>query len=184
MDTRTRILDAATRVFRQKGYEGAGLAEILKISAAPKGSLYHHFPAGKADLAAAAAERASEQMIEFIDRCFSETNDWREAVTTLCFRLAKQFELADAVEGCPIAAILLEGPPSETRRAQAAHIYEHWNDRAATHLERLSAAPSKGEAAEIAQTVITMLQGAWIMARATGSGQPIRQIPSRLPPPF
>ena len=185
MDTRERILNAATIIFRRKGFEGAGLNEILKASAATKGSLYHHFPAGKADLAAAAAHNAEEQMCRFIDRCFTETDDWREAVRTMCFRLAKQFELADATEGCPVAAVLLDGPADPVRRALAHKIYQGWQSQAAGHLRRLNADQTgKYDAAEMADTVMTMLQGAWIMARAGGNAAPIRAIPRKLPPPF
>lgn len=193
MNTRERILKAATVIFRRKGYEGAGLAEILKESAATKGSLYHHFPAGKTDLAAAAAQEAGAQMRAFIDHCFTETDDWRAAVTTMCFRLAKQFELADATEGCPVAAVLLDGPPDPVRRALAQEIYLSWQKSAANHLNRLGASKDAAKGGgkdgdkyteEFAETVITMLQGAWIMARAAGHADPIRAIPKRLPPPF
>lgn len=176
MDTRTRIIDAATAVFRRKGYEGAGLSEILRLSAAPKGSLYHHFPAGKADLAAAAADRASGQMEAFIERCFTETDDWREAVATMCHRLAKQFEIADATEGCPVAATLLSGTPDTARRARASEIYARWDGLTTAHLQRLGHAQPEA----VARLLMTLLQGAWVMAQAAGNGDPIRNIPSRL----
>jgi TetR/AcrR family transcriptional repressor of lmrAB and yxaGH operons len=54
--TRERILRAAIRLFQQRGYHGVGLTEILAEAHAPKGSLYHHFPEGKAQLAVAAIE--------------------------------------------------------------------------------------------------------------------------------
>lgn len=46
-DTRSRILMAAQRLFRQRGYHATGLADILQLAGAPKGSMYHHFPGGK-----------------------------------------------------------------------------------------------------------------------------------------
>jgi len=42
--TRDRLVQAATRLFRQRGYDGTGLTEILTEAGVPKGSLYHHFP--------------------------------------------------------------------------------------------------------------------------------------------
>ncbi|MEO5772117.1 MAG: TetR/AcrR family transcriptional regulator [Burkholderiaceae bacterium] len=50
-DTRARLLDAALVLFRQRGFHGVGVAEILSRARAPKGSLYHHFPGGKTALA-------------------------------------------------------------------------------------------------------------------------------------
>ena len=55
--TRERLLAAAIRLFQERGYHGAGLAEILDAAEAPKGSLYHHYPGGKPALAVAAIER-------------------------------------------------------------------------------------------------------------------------------
>jgi TetR/AcrR family transcriptional regulator, lmrAB and yxaGH operons repressor len=46
-DTRSRILAAAQRLFRKKGYHATGLNDVLELAQAPKGSLYHHFPGGK-----------------------------------------------------------------------------------------------------------------------------------------
>ena len=46
-DTRSRILAAAQRLFRKRGYHATGLSDILEVAKAPKGSLYHHFPGGK-----------------------------------------------------------------------------------------------------------------------------------------
>lgn len=56
LPTRERILGAAIRLFQQFGYHGVGLSEILAEARAPKGSLYHHFPDGKAQLAVAAVD--------------------------------------------------------------------------------------------------------------------------------
>lgn len=49
-DTRTRILQAAQRLFRKRGYHATGLNDILELAQAPKGSMYHHFPAGKEEI--------------------------------------------------------------------------------------------------------------------------------------
>jgi TetR/AcrR family transcriptional regulator, lmrAB and yxaGH operons repressor len=46
-DTRSRILTAAQRLFRKRGYHATGLNDILELAHAPKGSMYHHFPGGK-----------------------------------------------------------------------------------------------------------------------------------------
>lgn len=41
--TRQRILEAAARMFRAKGYSGARLTEIAKLAGIQVGSLYYHF---------------------------------------------------------------------------------------------------------------------------------------------
>ncbi|MES1199836.1 MAG: helix-turn-helix domain-containing protein, partial [Pseudomonadota bacterium] len=44
---REDLLKAAAELFRARGYEGVGVAELLETSGAPRGSLYFHFPGGK-----------------------------------------------------------------------------------------------------------------------------------------
>ena len=51
-DTRTRILDTTADLFRRHGYTGTGMKQIVQAANAPFGSLYHHFPGGKEQLAA------------------------------------------------------------------------------------------------------------------------------------
>ncbi len=43
-DTRARILEAAARVFAEKGYHETRMDDIVAASSASKGSLYFHFP--------------------------------------------------------------------------------------------------------------------------------------------
>lgn len=42
--TRSRILQSAVKLFAEKGYEAAGVAELCARSSVSKGSFYHHFP--------------------------------------------------------------------------------------------------------------------------------------------
>lgn len=62
--TRDRILAAAIELFQARGYHGVGLNEILDVAEAPKGSLYHHYPNGKEQLAIACIERVSDDVAQ------------------------------------------------------------------------------------------------------------------------
>lgn len=69
LNTRARLLSAALLLFRQRGYHGVGLSEILAAAGAPKGSLYHHFPRGKTELAIAVVadiEARLQRLIEAV----------------------------------------------------------------------------------------------------------------------
>jgi len=50
-DSRDRMIAAARRLFRAHGYFGTALSDVVAESAAPRGSLYFHFPGGKEELA-------------------------------------------------------------------------------------------------------------------------------------
>src|SRR5258708_23566917 len=47
-DVKTRILDAAQRVFLKRGYQSASLDEIAETAPASKPTIYAHFPAKEA----------------------------------------------------------------------------------------------------------------------------------------
>ena len=54
------VLDRLLNTFREKGYEGASLAELSAATGLVKASLYHYFPGGKQDMA--------EQVMAHLDR--------------------------------------------------------------------------------------------------------------------
>jgi len=55
-----KILNEAARAFRERGFGGAGVAEIMKAAGLTHGAFYAHF-ASKEELEAEAVERAFEQ---------------------------------------------------------------------------------------------------------------------------
>src|ERR671915_164180 len=59
-DTRERMIRSAAVLFRQRGVEGTAFSDVLAHSGAPRGSIYHHFPGGKAQLAEEATRYAGE----------------------------------------------------------------------------------------------------------------------------
>jgi AcrR family transcriptional regulator len=42
--TRTHLVDVATRLFAERGYDGTSIEAVLADSGVSRGSLYHHFP--------------------------------------------------------------------------------------------------------------------------------------------
>ena len=173
--TKARLTETAARLFRQKGYHGTGLSEILSESGVPKGSLYHHFPDGKADLAVEAARWASAGMLGIVDDAFREAADFRDGATTLCFKLAKLFDLHPDWRGCPISSVLFDGPENESFRQVAAEIFESWRARVAEHGMRLGLAPD--DAQRRAHHLMFLVQGGWTQARAQQSGDVLRGLP-------
>src|SRR6201995_5675865 len=56
--SRAALIDTAGTLFRRQGYAATGLNQILADAGVKAGSLYHHFPAGKQELAAPVVEAA------------------------------------------------------------------------------------------------------------------------------
>jgi AcrR family transcriptional regulator len=59
-DSRERMVRSAAYLFRERGYSGTGFRDVIAHSGAPRGSIYHHFPGGKVQLAQEAVRYAGE----------------------------------------------------------------------------------------------------------------------------
>src|SRR4051812_49001651 len=59
-DSKKRMVESAALLFREQGYSGTGFRDVIGHSGAPRGSIYHHFPGGKSELAAETVRYAGE----------------------------------------------------------------------------------------------------------------------------
>lgn len=60
--SKPEILDRLMLLFRQRGYDGASLADIAEVTGLGKSSLYHHFPGGKVEMAREVMAHLSSQL--------------------------------------------------------------------------------------------------------------------------
>jgi TetR/AcrR family transcriptional regulator, lmrAB and yxaGH operons repressor len=177
--TRDRLITAAAALFRRKGYHATGLAEILAEAGVPKGSLYHHFPDGKADLARSAADWTADMLVRIIDDAFQTAPGYEEGVAHYCAKLAKLFQIADASNTCPISALLFDGPESDAFRLHAERVFQRLIDAVARHGQKFGL--SAADANRHAETLLIAVEGAWTLARARRDGTILRSLPQRLP---
>ena len=63
-DTRRKMILSQALLQRERGVAGTALPDVLEHSGAPRGSIYHHFPQGRTQL----AEEATEWAADFISR--------------------------------------------------------------------------------------------------------------------
>jgi AcrR family transcriptional regulator len=70
--TRGQLIDVATRLFAEQGYEGTSIEAVLAAAGVSRGALYHHF-AGKEALfeavVSAATDRVTAELTEAISGC-------------------------------------------------------------------------------------------------------------------
>jgi TetR/AcrR family transcriptional repressor of nem operon len=95
-ENRARIVETASRVFREKGFDGVGLDAIMKEAGLTHGGFYGHF-ASKEDLAAEAVARALEQSAGLQSRY---TN-----VADFVSDYLSESHFADRANGCVLAAL-------------------------------------------------------------------------------
>ena len=80
--TRQELLDAALRVFGQRGYQATRLQDIAEAAGVTRGAIYHHF-GSKAELYTALVQEASAQGNEIVGRAISEGGSFIEVIRRL-----------------------------------------------------------------------------------------------------
>jgi TetR/AcrR family transcriptional repressor of nem operon len=95
-ENRERIVDAASRLFREKGFDGAGVDAIMHAAGLTHGGFYGHF-GSKDDLAAEAVTRAFGRSAEKQSR-YATLSD-------LVSGYLSERHCADRANGCAIAAL-------------------------------------------------------------------------------
>src|SRR5258708_10964003 len=124
--TRERILRAAARAIRKHGYEGVGVAEVMKDAGLTHGGFYAHFESRDA-LLAAAVDQAGAESTENLNRAVAVAKPGEELMALVDTYLEdRHVTAAEHGLGCAIAAAGSEGPPqpAEGRRAPAPRLKE------------------------------------------------------------
>ncbi len=172
---RGAIIEAAVALFRRKGYSGTGLADIVERSGAPKGSLYHYFPKGKASIAEAAVAEASRRAAETL-RALVDKHDTAGALfTAYAGQMAEWMAKSGFQDGSPITTVLLEMAPKDEAVTRAGR--EGLAARTAILRERLEADGVPTErASRLAELASAALEGALVQARIAESQAPILNI--------
>jgi TetR/AcrR family transcriptional regulator, lmrAB and yxaGH operons repressor len=165
-DTRARMIAAAVRSLQHDGAEGMSFTEVLRASGAARGAIYHHFPGGKSQLVAEAAAENGSEVRAALAQVPAESP---AAVVRGFLQLIRPVVLESASGGgCAVAAAAMTkaGPDHDGPQQAAAVAIGSWISEIAG---RFAAAGLAGaEARELASTLITMLEGAHVLARATG----------------
>jgi TetR/AcrR family transcriptional repressor of lmrAB and yxaGH operons len=170
---RERILAAAVRLFQARGYHGVAVAEILAAADAPKGSLYHHFPLGKAAIAAAAVAFIAERVAARL----AAPGPTSVLVREIAGEIGTWTGRRKGAEAGLIGALTV-GPGAEeepVRRAVAA-AYDRWRKILAARL----AAEGAPHPQALADLAIAALEGGLLMVRATGAAEPLKGVGSML----
>src|SRR2546428_2650146 len=122
--THDRIVEAAARAIRRSGYNGTGVADIMKDAGLTHGGFYAHFPSREAMLAEA-ADRAGSESVANMQRIAADSPPHRALQAMMQAYLSKE-HLEEIERGCAVAALGSEMPRQapEVRRAATRRIKE------------------------------------------------------------
>jgi TetR/AcrR family transcriptional regulator, lmrAB and yxaGH operons repressor len=173
MPTRQRLVTAAAELFRRRGYAGTGIKAILDAAGAPYGSLYHHFPGGKAELGRVVVEEGGAAYLALVEAFFRPDVDPVDATREFFAGGVELLESTGFVDACPIASIAAEiADTDEPMRAAAAAAFESWIDALAAHLVSHGVEPARARAAGV--ELFCLVEGCLLLARTTRSAAPVR----------
>ena len=163
-ESRARMILSTTILLREQGLTGTSLGDVLEHSGAPRGSIYHPVPGGKAELVeeavrfaggyvgstlerVAAAEDPVAAMLHFIET-------WRRILNSSDFRA-----------GCPVVAVAVEAQDDSPQLTRAvAEAFAAWHDILAALLTRSGV--DQARAARLATLTVASVEGAVVLCRA------------------
>jgi TetR/AcrR family transcriptional regulator, lmrAB and yxaGH operons repressor len=170
-DSKDRMIAAARRLFREHGYLGTALSDVVTESAAPRGSLYFHFPGGKEELASEVTLLHAGDHIAHINRAAASTSTAGQLIAAVIGRVRDELISSNYREGCAVAPIVLESTPASDQLSDATR--RAFQDMIATLAARLTEknVPAS-RATGLATQAWTSVEGALILSRVLRSPEP------------
>lgn len=173
---RDRMIVSAALLMRERGVEATSFSEVIERSGAPRGSIYHHFPGGKAELIEAATRYAGEFTAAGLVAALG-SDDPVAAVRAFAATWTKILEQSDFGAGCPVVAAALEGERAPGARDAAAEAFARWEELVAgalrSHVDR-------ERARSLATLYVAAIEGSVVLARAERSAEPVRRVAQEL----
>jgi AcrR family transcriptional regulator len=176
-DSRTLMVRAAAGLFQERGYAGTSFQDVIARSGAPRGSIYHHFPGGKEQLAAEALQWYAGRMRDKLARV--RMRDSVEAIEGFLRASRDAMRRTDFRAGCPVAAVALDLTPDDERLQEVVEsALRDWQRVLVASLRRDGLA--EPQARRLASFVIATVEGALLLARVERSIDPIDDISAEL----
>lgn len=169
-NSRARMVRSAAALFGSRGLSATSFSDVLADSGAPRGSIYHHFPGGKKQLAEDAIGWTSEQILAHLKACPAKTPS---GVLTWFIDLWRQsVQVSGGSSGCPVAGIAIDtGGAADDLIGAARAAFSQWTSLLASQLQ--AAGVPRHRAGPIATTSLAAMEGALILCRAERSSQPL-----------
>jgi TetR/AcrR family transcriptional repressor of lmrAB and yxaGH operons len=176
-DSRDRMVQSAASLIRSRGLNATSFSEVLAESGAPRGSIYHHFPEGKEQLAEDAIRWTSERVLSHLRAGNAVTASdvlkrfiamWRQVVVS-----------SGGSAGCVVAGVAIDTDAKEGGQIDVVRsTFRSWVKLLAEQLEAVGV--PAGRAAPIAVAVLAGMEGALILCRAEGNAKPLETVAEEL----
>ncbi len=157
---RERIIEVAAKLFRERGFDGIGVADLMKGAGLTHGGFYGHF-ASKEDLMAQACARAMDgaqaAMLQVVE------SNRPKALSNIASNYLSTGHRDQAGEGCVVAAL---GAEAARQGSPLRGAFTNGVRAAIDLISQLLAGKSKRIKRERACTIYASMVGALVLARA------------------
>jgi len=159
--THERIVSVAARAIRRSGYDGTGVADIMKEAGLTHGAFYAHFASREAMLTEAASKACAESASAAADVVARQPPG--TALAAMLGAYLSKAHVENVEQGCPLAALGSETSRQapEVRRVATRHIKEMID-----LVARQSPDWGRPSAHDQALVTLSTMVGALLLARA------------------
>jgi AcrR family transcriptional regulator len=171
------MVRSAASLIRSRGLTATSFSDVLADSGAPRGSIYHHFPRGKEQLAGDAIRWTSERVIGHQRACRATTGGgvlrcfidmWRQVVVA-----------SNATAGCVVAGTAVDTVAGERGLIDVVRAtFGSWLDLLTEQLEAVGVPTRRAE--RVAVATLAGMEGALILCRAEGNTGPLETVAAEL----
>ncbi|MDF5729371.1 MAG: TetR/AcrR family transcriptional regulator [Rhizonema sp. PD38] len=172
---RSKAVEKIAKVFRQCGYEGTTLSLISEATGLGRASLYHHFPNGKQEMAAAVLEHAGKWFGENILASLQGEGTPAERIACMGDHLSQFYDYGRSA--CLLAVFTL-GESDQLFHSHVKQMLNAWIDHLTVVLAEISI-PAQ-QARQRAEDAIIQVQGALVLVRVLDSTEPFERIVQQL----
>lgn len=162
---RERIIEVAARLFRERGFEGIGVAELMNFAGLTHGGFYGHF-ASKEDLMAQACARALEGSLDALHQVAERGGG--NALSAVASAYLSPAHRDRPGEGCALAAL---GAEAARHGSPVRGAFTQGVRSLADRLTRLVPGKSKRAKRERALAIFASMVGALVLARAVDDAE-------------
>ncbi len=166
-DVRERMIEGAVRLLALHGLQATSFSEVLELTGAPRGSIYHHFPEGKDQLIGSAVDLAGSQALKVLDGLVGAS---AEEITTVFLGIWRELLSRSQLKaGCAVLAVTVAADSRDLLN-HAGAVFRAWRGRLAELLEQ--GGLTAQEAVHVAATLVAASEGAVVLSRAEQSMEP------------
>lgn len=170
--TREAILVAAAELMRRRGYAHVAMKDVAEVSGAPIGSLYHHFPDGKVQIAREALLSAGMAYGLLIPTVIDAYADLGAAIDGVFRQAADDMAATGFANMCPVASVAAEiADTVEPLRQATEDVFAAWIAGGSDYLAGRGL--DQAQARDVAIALISALEGAFVLARTLRSTEPL-----------